>query len=71
MPVPLGALAISSPSLPDGCLPHLLGHLEAARADDGSNDAPISVPAATGIPSHSTVFPICMARLLARDVFLG
>ena len=71
VPVPLKALTATSLSLPGECLPHLLGHLSAARADDDSNHASISVPAATGPPSHPAVFTGCMARVLARDAFLG
>ena len=40
VPLPLGALAVTSLSPPE-CLPHLLGHLSVDRASDGSNDAPI------------------------------
>ena len=70
MPVPLGALALTSLTLPDGCLPHLLGHLEAARAGDGINGTLFSVPAAPGVPNHPAVFPVFMARQLAGGVLL-
>ena len=70
MPVPLGALAPTSLTLLDGCLPHLLGHLEAARAGDGINGTLFSVPAAPGVPNHPAVFPVFMARQLAGGVLL-
>ena len=70
VPLPLGALAVTSVS-PPGCLPRLLYHLRAARTGDGSNDAPFFVPMEAGLPSSSGTFPVCMAHLLARGVVLG
>ena len=66
MPLLLRALAVESLSAPDR-LPHLLGQLGAASASHDGNDATVSVPAPAGAPS---IFPICLAHLLERGVFL-
>ena len=67
VPLPLRALAVATVSSPD-CLPHLLSHLGAPSASRDGNGATVSVPAAAGAPS---AFPICLAHLLERGVFLG
>ena len=41
VPIRLGALAITSLSVPSKCLPHLLGRFRAARADDGGTPCSI------------------------------
>ena len=65
--LPLRELLVTAFSSPN-CLPRLLSHLGAASASRDGNDTTVPVPAAAGALS---VFPICMAHLLARGVFLG
>ena len=76
VPFPLRALVVTSLSSPE-CLPLLLSHLSAACTSHDRSDATVSVPAAAGPPGTPpatgapSVFPICMAHLLVRGVFLG